>query len=361
MNSGKELSLLLRSLCDLHRENGSRAALATITRTHGSSFRRAGTHMLVREDGRVVCELSAGCPQRDLIERAMEVIRDGRPRLMKYDPSSVFDVTMEMGCGGKLEVLIELLAEPRATEFAGILDGCVGQRREAWLATWFADADAVVPPKRLVSDGSRVCYQEIGDVLLSSSILRAIGEHPNRAETLRLPSSHGEADVLLEPAPPPHALTVIGSSATARALFEVARTLGWQMTLVDSSPQRLRASGMPPDLRRVCAGPDDVRGKLHLDPFSSVVVMTHRLEQDIAYLAALCDAPAAYLGALASRERAGRIREALTGRKVHVPAGLDIGSETPAEIALAVAAEITAVLNSRSGGRLRDTTGDIHG
>lgn len=361
MNSGKELSLLLRSLCDLGREGDMQAALATITRTYGSSFRRAGTHMLVREDGEVVCELSAGCPQRDLMDRAMEVIREGRPRLVEYNAKSVFDVLMETGCGGRVEVLIEPLSRPGSVAFAEVLEQCIGRRRSVWLATWFTAGGSAVVPRRLVSDGQHIFHEELGDPLLRQSVLQAIGSQPSRTGTVRLASSHGEADVLLESVQPPHALIVIGASATARALFAVADTLGWQATLVDSSPQRLRISGMPPKLRRVCAGPHDVRQKLALDASSSVVVMTHKLEQDIAYLAALREAPVAYFGALASRERAARIREALRGRQIHAPAGLDIGSETPAEIALAVAAEIAAVLNHRSGGRLRDTEGDIHG
>lgn len=369
MNSGKELRLLLASLCNLHREDNSRAALATITRTHGSSFRHSGTHMLVWSDGDVVCELSAGCPQREIVERALEVILASRPRLVNYNSESVFDVLMEMGCGGKLEVLIEPLSEFAGPVFARELQHCIDQRRKAWLATWFACENSVIPPRRLVFEGNRIRHRiyhnELDDPLLLQSILQsildAIDEQSDRSETLRLPASHGAADVLIEPVPPPHALAIIGSGATPRALLSAADALGWHITLVDSSPERLRAAGMPPGLRRVCARPDNVREKLALDAFSSVVVMTHKLEQDIAYLDALRDTPAAYLGALASRERGSRIREALAGCYVHAPAGLDIGSETPAEIALAVVAEITAVLNRRSGGRLRDSGHSIHG
>ena len=356
MNSGKELRLLLAAL----RDADSRAALATVTRTRGSTFRHAGTHMLVRGDGRIVCELSGGCPQRDIVQRALEVIDTRQPRLVNYNAESGLDVLMEMGCGGELEVLIEPLAGSGASEFAEALQHCVDERRKAWLATWFAAECAVVPSRRLVIDGDRIRHDEIDDPLLRQSILEAIGEQPERgSETLRLPSSHGIADVLLEPVPLPHALTIIGCSATALALLPIGEILGWQITLVDGNSQRLQAENLPQNVRTICAGPHDVRAKLTLDADSSVVAMTHNLEQDIAWLAALRDAPVAYLGALGSHERAGRVRNALDDCDVQAPAGLDIGSETPAEIALAIAAEITAVLNGRSGASLRDRNGNI--
>lgn len=360
MNSGRELRLLLAALRDLHRGAGERAALATITRTHGSTFRHAGTHMLVRGGGEVVCELSGGCPQRDIVRQALDVIGTPEPRLVNYNAESGLDVLMEMGCGGELEVLIEPLAESGATAFAEVLQRCIDERREAWLATWFADERAIVLPRRLVIEGNRVCHDDIGDPSLLQSILEAIGEQAERSETLRLASSHGIIDVLIEPVQPPHALTIIGCSTTALALLPVADALGWQVTLVDGNPQDLQAAGLSQGVRTVCTSPRDARAKLVLDAGSSVVAMTHNLEQDIAYLAALCDAPVAYLGALGSRQRAARIREALDGRDVHAPAGLDIGSEAPAQIALAVAAEITAVINGRSGGSLRDRNSSTH-
>ena len=70
MNSAHEFSQLVDALRHLRRSPRPAAALVTLTRTRGSTFRRVGTHMLVLEDGRVVCELSGGCPQRDIVGRA---------------------------------------------------------------------------------------------------------------------------------------------------------------------------------------------------------------------------------------------------------------------------------------------------
>ena len=363
MNSAHELNTLIEALRTLRGETSPKAALATLTRTRGSTFRRPGTRMLVLGDGHVVCELSGGCPQRDIVARAHEVIASALPRLVCYNADSGLDVLMEMGCGGELEVLIEPLVAAHATDFVDAIAQCLDERRCAHMATLFAVDGMVVMPQRVLWDEHDVLHDDIAAPALTRSIVDATAfETGKRPITLRLPSARGLVDVLVEPIVPPHALVVIGSSAAARALLPLAKALGWQTTLVDHDPVRLQATHLPAGLHAVCATPASLRGALPLDAQSSVVVMTHNLEQDIAYLGALRDASVAYIGALGSRERVARMRNnaALAGLHVHAPAGLDIGSETPEEIALAIAAEIMAVINTRSGGPLRDNEGAIH-
>ncbi|MEW5836127.1 MAG: XdhC family protein [Pseudomonadota bacterium] len=364
MNSPHELALLIDALCTLHGEPQPRAALATLTRTRGSTFRRPGTHMLVHEDGRVVCELSGGCPQRDIERQALEAIARGQPRRIRYNSESGLDVLIEMGCGGELEVLVEPLPSPGAIDFAGELARCLASRESARLATLFAVDDQVIVPRRLLWSDAQVRFDGTGDAVLGDAMAAACAGWPGRgAGTLQLPSRLGRLDVLVEAVEPPHALVVIGSSAAARALLPLSTALGWRTTLVDHDPERLRRHEPLPGLRTVCTVPERLRDALPLDRHTSVVVMTHNLELDITWLAALRGVPVAYAGALGSRERVARMRgaQALAGLRLHAPAGLDIGSETPEEIALAVAAEIMAVLNGRDGGPLRDNDGAIHG
>lgn len=363
MNSAHELSTLIHALRMLHRDASSKAALATLTRTRGSTFRRAGTRMLVFDDGRVVCELSGGCPQRDIVARAKEVIANATPRVVKYNAQSGLDVLMEMGCGGELEVLIEPLLTIHDTDFIDTLTTCFDRRQPIHMATLFAIDEEVVMPRRLVWNEHATLHDSVNEQALAQTIVANVASmNSPKTTTLRLPFAQGIADVLVEAIAPPHALVVIGSSAAARALLPLASALGWQTTLVDHDPARLNVSDLPEGLKTVCASPSRLTDALPLDSHSSVVVMTHNLEHDVAYLGALKDAPVAYLGALGSRERVARMRDntALAGLHVHAPAGLDIGSETPEEIALAIAAEIMAVINQRSGGSLRDNDGTIH-
>ncbi|MDE2497953.1 MAG: hypothetical protein KGK35_09005, partial [Xanthomonadaceae bacterium] len=147
--------------------DGRPAALATITATRGATFRRAGARMLVGADGNGVCELSGGCPQRDIVQRAQQAIVSGRPELACYNADSGLDVLMEMGCGGELEILIEPLSPRSATDFADSLATCLGQRIDARLATIFAIDGRVIAPQRMVWCAARTLFDDSGDEAVS--------------------------------------------------------------------------------------------------------------------------------------------------------------------------------------------------
>lgn len=364
MNSAGERIQLIEALRGLAKPNPPRTAMATLTRTRGSTFRRPGTRMLVHADGSVVCELSGGCPQRDIVVRAQDVIASGEPRLVAYNPDSGLDVLMEMGCGGELEVLLEPMDPAEAARFANALTEGMDLRRDAWLATVFAINDAVGMPRRLLWNGQGVTYDEIRDPALASLVMEAasINTASRKAATMRMPFQTRIVDVLIESIEPPHALVVIGASAVARAVLPLSQALGWVTTWVDSDPARLRAGSLPQGLRTVCTTPGALGDTVCLDAHTSAIVVTHNLEQDIAWLEALRGVPLAYLGTLGSRERVARMRasDRLDGLRLHAPAGLDIGSETPQEISLAVLAEVMAVINKRHGGSLGDNDGAIH-
>lgn len=365
MNSAHEWRILTDALQSLKHPGSPQAALATIVRTRGSTFRRAGTRMLVFEDGRIVCELSGGCPQRDIVWRAQQAMADGQPRMASYNAESGLDLLLEMGCGGELDVLIEPLTTPHSVAFAEALAQHLSQRQQAWLATLFAVDSRVVEPQHLVWCGQETTHDGLDDAALSRSIIGQTQAHGlQRLGTLHVPHAEGMADVLVEAVIPAHALIVIGSDTAALAMAPLAALLGWQVTLVDQDPQRLQARSWPPGVRTLCASPSTIGDVTCIDAHTSVIVMTHNIEQDIAYLSALRDTPLAYIGALGSRERAERMRDDARFaqvRHLYAPAGLDIGSDTPTEIALSVFAEILAVLNQRGGGFLRDQRGTLHG
>jgi xanthine/CO dehydrogenase XdhC/CoxF family maturation factor len=365
VNSAHEWLTLIEAFRSLPPGGPPRAALATIVRTRGSTFRRASARMLVHDDGGIVCALSGGCPQHDIVLRAREAIADGRPRVVGYNAESGLDLLMEMGCGGELDVLVEPLSPPSSIAFAGALAEALATRRRAWLATWFAVAGQVMVPRHLVWHDGHMRHDGFDDAALSRAVVAAAETWPGeRAATLCLPANGGDAEILLEPVAPPHALVVIGSSAAALALVPMATLLGWSVTLVDQDPRRLPSDRLPPGLRTVCAVPSALREAVALDAYTSAIVMTHNVEADTAYLAALRDSPLAYVGALGSRERAARLRDEARfagGRALHAPAGLDIGSETPAEIALSIVGEILAVTRQHGGGFLHRHDGPLHG
>lgn len=364
MNTPQEFAPLLtglRRLADRHFTGG--AAMVTLTRTRGSTFRRPGARMLVGGDGHVVRGLSGGCPEQDIVARAQRVIAEGRPEIVRYNADYGLDALIEMGCGGELEVLIEPIEDSDDLGFVDTVERCLSTRTPGLLATAFArNGRCLVPrPRRLVwaenfaSDG-------FGDPALSQAVLAlGLANPTNRAVVERIDTADGVIDVLIERLQPPHALLLIGVSAAALALARIGETLGWAITLVDH-----RAEAPPPELpasaRWLTATPAQLMQQLQTDHHSSAVVMTHNLDRDIAYLQALRAAPLAYLGAIGSRARSAKLQAGcgLTAPQLRAPAGLDLGSETPEEIAVAIAAEILAVAAGRNGGMLSATDRPIH-
>lgn len=362
MNVAQEFDLLYRAARTLSLTGTADAALATITQTRGSTFRRAGASMLVLRDGRLVCELSGGCPQRDIVWRAQQVMDGGETQLVSYGRDANYDVMLETGCGGELDVLIEPLRHADDLRFLEAMANLRARRRHGVLATVYAmDGRPMSPrPWRMVwSDGE--AWSDIGDDALRSHIEAVLPSFDTNAAatSLRVESGERYVDVLVEPLRAPHALVVIGDGVGARMLGELSLQLGWHTTLVDPA----YAGGDANDgIRRLAVSARSLAAQVALDAMTSAVVMTHRLERDLDYLAALLDSPVSYIGVIGSRQRAAQITAALrqADARLHVPAGLDVGSETPQEIALAVAAEILALRNGKEGGLLSRTRTPIH-
>jgi len=363
MYSATEFERLLAGVRGMQAaEFRQRGALATIVRTHGSTFRRAGSSLLVHDNGGVVCALSGGCPENDIVERAKKVIEGDIPQIARYNDESAGDVLFEAGCGGELDVLIEPLSNPSDVRFFDSLAQMHAQRCAGFMATAYAlqDAPLLPRPRRLIWNGN-VAWSDIEDAELSDAVTAVGVGLPQAARGVAhcIQSARGRYDVLFETVQPAHALVVIGANPVALALVRCATALGWKTILVD---QRDLAFTLPAGAHFVKATPATVLQNIPFDAYSSALAMTFNVERDIEWLDVLADAPLAYLGAIGSRERATRMRAALAGKGTHLyaPAGLDIGSETPEEIALAVSAEILAVLNAREGRSLLNSGTPIH-
>lgn len=361
MNVAQEFDALYRAAKALKLRSGEGAALVTITQTRGSTFRRAGASMLVRRDGGLVCELSGGCPQRDIALRAQRAMDSGCPELVAYGRSANYDVMLETGCGGELEVLIEPLCQPADLAFLDAMAQLRSLRRFGAVAMLYGEHGVAMRRPRRIVRGEGLAWSDVEDDALRQHMIATLMAGAEGVSTQKHSVTWAGRcyDVLVEPLHPPHALVVIGDGAGAHALSELSVQLGWQTTLVDPA----RAASEPSaGVRHVHAAPGALTHEVKLDAMTSVVLMTHRLERDVDYLKALLESPVGYVGVIGSRQRAAHIMATFPAESVrlHVPAGLDVGSETPREIALAVAAEILALRNGKSGRPLSATDTPIH-
>jgi xanthine dehydrogenase accessory factor len=295
--SWKELS---RIIIEYERDK-SACALATIVKVAGSSYRRAGSRMLITSDGHYFGMISAGCLEEEVAHLTRSVLETGTPLLMPFDLRSRF------GCDGEILVFIEKLG-PRSSLMAH-LENVWKVRRPIALATTFR------PNKKRF--GTRV----IDDQYLS------------------------DADDFVELIQPPVRLVIFGEQTDAEVLAELGLYLGWHVT-VESHPQDLPSG----DARTAC------------------VIMSHGFGRDVAAMKRVLSDEFGYIGLIGSRRRREELVHVLLEqgydlsllRKLHGPAGLDIGSESMEEISLAIVAEIQATISGRDAAPLRDRIKSIH-
>jgi xanthine dehydrogenase accessory factor len=354
-------------------EPGQRAALATVVSVEGSSYRRPGARMLITENGETTGALSAGCFEQDVCERATKVMSNGQPVLIKYDTTSDDDIVwgLGLGCSGVIHVLIEPATNERVASLMQLLAECAESSAGGAIATIFRvegdfEATTIGTSALMFPDGS------VDGEFVSASIFDDLSEAVERATggIKRYETAAGYVDVFVEFVQPRVRLVVFGAGFDVLSIVDLAGNLGWHTTVVDT---RARASSLErfrkADSVLLCR-PEDVTSQVSLFERTMVVVMTHNYLHDLEILRQLLPMHLRYLGCLGPRRRTERLVRDLSAedslnvdaalRRLYAPIGLDIGAETPEEIALSVVSEIKAVLSARTGRQLRENEGSIH-
>ena len=163
---------------------------------------------------------------------------------------------------------------------------------------------------------------------------------------------------------------VVGAGNDAIPLTELAHVLGWEIAVIDGRADYCTRSRFPKAHRLLQSKADRVADSISVDQQTVVVLMTHNYNYDLTVLTQLVRSNAGYLGVLGPKKKMDKMLEALKTNGIYLsreeldkifgPIGLDIGAESPEEIALSALAEIKAVLERKSGIFLRDKKGPIH-
>jgi xanthine dehydrogenase accessory factor len=298
------LEILQRACADRSRP----WALATLVRTRGSTYRKPGARLLVDTRGGTLGVLSGGCLEEEIARHGVNVIRKGVPELVAFDTRRLY------GCNGFIEILVEKIpAADSADNLLTLLAKKMSRRELCRIRTRFEGENP-------------------GSELLSNDAL--VIEGPGTfLHTIR----------------PPVRLLVFGNGPELEPIQAFVDNLKW---VVEHLPH-------PSDLSNVFV-PDDQ---------TAALVMTHNFGRDLAALNRLLPLRLPYLGLLGPRKRHAELLGMLQGYRelepsciadLYAPAGLDIGSEAPEEIALSIVSEVAAVLSKRHGGFLRERVRAIH-
>ncbi len=370
----KELQRIVEAAAEAARA-GAQTILATVVHVEGSAYRRPGAHLLVTEDGRYAGSISGGCLERDLAERARTLARGGVPAVVTYNTTDDDLIAgFGAGCRGVVRILVERPGRDGRPDPVAFIRECLSCRRSGVLATVYEVEGA---PGAVC--GERILLPEEGDALgdIRDADLRSrVGE--DARDALALGRSIGKAyslvsgtvrvffDVIRRPV----SLVICGAGRDALPVVRLARELGWRVAVVDWRSALATPEAVPLAHEVVLAASEALSQRVRLDQCDAALVMTHNALQDRALLGQLLSSPVPYIGALGPRARTHELLLELQSRgatwtdaqlaRLHAPVGLDIGAEEPETIALAVLAEIQAVLAGRPGGRLRDKTGPIH-
>ncbi|MGD1927644.1 MAG: XdhC family protein [Leptolyngbyaceae cyanobacterium] len=342
------------------QQKGETTFLATIVNTVGSTYRQKGAKMLIHETGEMVGTLSGGCVENDIFQYTQRIIQE--PLVIEYDATNVEEDLswgFGLGCNGAVTILLEKIHPSNTLSPLNLISHCLKKRKKGAIATVFS-----VTGKVDLKIGSRfVLYPndttdtDIQDSALIEAIAHdtLIAKESQKSTVNRYQLTSGSVDVFIEGISPPRSLIVFGAGRDALPVVRLAKAIGWQVTVVD-------CRALPETYQRfviadkvILTHRDIIDQQLSADENTVAVVMTHNYLDDLEIIKCLLPTSIPYVGVMGSKSRIARIIAQLNpspnqSEKVYSPVGLDIGADTPAEIATAIITEIQAVLAKRNAG-----------
>lgn len=358
----KEIKQILEAYEQLDFSN-HKAALATVVRVEGSSYRRTGARMLVSDSGEWVGGISGGCLEGDALKRARLAMEKGKATLVTYDTTDddPYQIGVGLGCNGIIDVLLTPL-NPSSENPVSLLKDCPAQREPNVILTLTGIKGTIAGielGQAFRYDNQAHFTQQFPLQDLTNQIVAdietALKNDKSVSQTYSLPEA--ELTFFIEVLPPAIHLALFGGSYDVYPMVRLAKEVGWKVS-VFCNTQKVHKS--------LFEQADHVLPKeadLNVDAYTAAILMAHDYETDYKNLHRLLATPVTYIGLLGPRKRTekmltrateeGRPLSAQALDRMMSPVGLDTGASTPEEIAVSAIAEIRAHFSGRSGGRLR--------
>lgn len=323
-------------------------ALATVIETWGSAPRKVGAKMAFTAEGAAISgSVSGGCVEGAVIESGSNVLLTGEPQLLRFGVPDETAWGVGLACGGTIEVFVERL-DLLTYELARHL---IRQSSPVTIATVVRGKPGLIGRKRLLAaDGSA-----------SGSLDGELDEVVDRRISALSRSTReavaGMGEIFYDVLRPAPRVVIIGGAHIAVTLVEMAHALGYRSVVVDPRRAFGSAARFPNVGQLIHAWPETAMAELGIDADTAVVTLSHDPKIDDPALSIALRSDAFYIGALGSRKTHEKRRERLLKlgirrdelQRIHAPIGLDIGAESPEEIALAIMSEIVAARRGRLG------------
>jgi len=325
---------------------GHAIASATIVTHEGSTPRSAGSKMLLRADGTMHGTVGGGLVEAQVLAAAAQVLEDGEPRLLNFDLTGEMAAGADMVCGGKLRVFLERIAPGPEVALFGELEAKLRRGERCLLATPLRGGGRVLVGARGQARGG-----QLPEPILSS--LRQAGADISAPVLFQAL----EENWFLEPWIGPSPLYIAGAGHVSRPTAQMAAMTGFRVVVMDDRPEFANADRFPFAHEISVCGLETCLEGLELGPESSVVIVTRGHVHDAVVLAQALRTPAGYIGMIGSRRKRESVYARLRGEgftdadfaRVRCPIGLEIGAETPEEIAVSILAELIKERAERLG------------
>lgn len=369
-----ELQAILEAF-EKSQKSGETTFLATVVKTQGSTYRRAGAKMLMTSTGKMVGTISGGCLENDVFEHTRQSMSDSPAIVVTYDNTAPEDIIwgFGLGCNGVVQVLIESLDSNKTVNILAFMQECLNKNYFGIVATVFdiqGEVDIKIGNRLFLYNDGNINTDIQGIHLIESLIADAQTALINKKSTVnKYNLSNGSVEVFFEVVQPPTPLVLFGAGRDAIPVALYAKTLGWHVTVVDCRASDATYERFPMVDDIILARRETIH-QVRITERTAAVVMTHNYLDDIEIVKMLLSSSHRYVGVLGSKQRITRLLTDLHSsttiftndmlEKLHAPVGIDIGAETPEEIAVAIIAEIQAVVSNRDGSFLKNRSFPIH-
>ena len=330
---------------------GENLVLATIINRSGSAPRSAGSRMAVRSDGSILGTVGGGILEARVQELAAEVFENRRTLVRKFTLTPEDASRMGMICGGQVRVLIHFVdaSETFKSRFYQDVAATLDAYRQALLVT-------LIPREEEISErpGCGLIGKD-GSIkgTLDSALVREIAARfgGRQPDVVR----YGEDDFLIEPLSNEGSVFIFGAGHISRELAPLTKLVGFRTTVLDDRQEFANRARFPSaDAVLVPDSFEKALDGLDIDEESCLVIVTRGHAHDKTVLGKALATKAGYIGMIGSRRKRDAVYEALLKEgftradveRVHSPIGLDIGAETPEEIAVSIVAEL---IRARAG------------
>jgi xanthine dehydrogenase accessory factor len=349
-----------------------KAALATVVKVRGSSYRSPGARMLITDDGRWVGSISGGCLEGDALRKARKVMTDKIPLTVTYDTreESNQNLGIGLGCNGVIDVLIEPIDPQDQKNPIALYTSLITQQEPVALATIFEGAGGI--GEKLLLNFSGEWSGDFSDPLLRNAVKPSLEKlfETKKSEAKKFHSPGNEVEVFIELIQPSVSLIIFGGGFDARPVSELAKSLGWNVSVTDECVAHIAPLFFPTADKLTLCQREFIDRDFDITPYTACVLMSHNYEYDRDVLKKLLKTSAPYIGILGPRKRFDKMLTEFTEQgitlsendfnRIHSPIGLDIGAEAPDEIAVSIIAEVQGKFSNRSGGFLKYHSGPIH-